>query len=173
MSKMELSATGKEGMLAALSQARVNLICSRTGCVPLFEALFPGELVDTRISTLFIVGPGVDTVKDQEWSRAFDYFRGGLMLIANVDALGLHHSVLRAFWRIVAESTTQYGVQLVTSTQSRECIYHAHAMFSGLARHAPYDFRYHRLNKVDQQWKLVTYDQDTLEAAFDMDLEIR
>ncbi len=173
MSKMELSATGKEGMLTSLSQARVNLICSRTGCIPLFEILFPGELIDTRASTLLIIGPGVDAVKNQEWSRAFDYFRGGRLLIANIDALGLHYSVFQAFWRIVSESTAQYNVRLIASTQSRECIYQAHAMFSGLARHVPYDFRYHRLNKVDQQWKLVTYDQDTLEAAFDMDLEIR
>ena len=170
---MELSATGKADMLAALDQARVNLICSRTGCIPLFEVLFPGELVDTRASTLLIIGPGVDRFKDQKWSLAFDYFRGGRLLIANIDALGLHYSVLRAFWRIVSESTAQYNVRLVTSTQSRECIHHAHVIFSDLARHAPYNFRYHRLDEIDGQWKLVTYDQGTLEAAFDMDLEIR
>lgn len=93
----------------------------------------------------------------------------GVVLIDEIEN-GLHCSVLPKVWRAVGEVARRFNTQVFATTHSLECIVAAHKAFleSGI-----YDFRLHRLERVDETIRVVTYDQETLEAAIEMGLEVR
>lgn len=93
----------------------------------------------------------------------------GVVLVDEVEN-GLHHSILNKVWTAVAEVARQFDVQIFATTHSLECIVAAHMAFieSGI-----YDFRLHRLEHVNDAIRAVTYDRETLEAAIEMEMEVR
>lgn len=93
----------------------------------------------------------------------------GVMLIDEIEN-GLHCSVLPKVWRAVGEVARRFNTQVFATTHSLECIVAAHKAFS---ESGIYDFRLHRLERVDETIRVVTYDQETLEAAIEMGLEVR
>lgn len=94
---------------------------------------------------------------------------GGVVLIDEIEN-GLHHSALPNVWRAVADAAEQVNAQVFATTHSRECILAAHRAFS---ERDSYDFRLHRLEVVDGAVRALTLDQEALEGAIDMGLEIR
>lgn len=93
----------------------------------------------------------------------------GVVLVDEIEN-GLHHSVLQKVWRAIGETARAFGTQVFATTHSFECIVAAHRAFS---ESGSYDFRLHRLERVDESIRVVTYDQETVEAAIEMDLEVR
>jgi hypothetical protein len=94
---------------------------------------------------------------------------GGTVLVDEVEN-GLHHSVLPGVWTALATAARQFDVQLFATTHSWECVSAAHGAF---ARSDTYDFRLHRLDRVDGDIRAVTYDQEALGAAISAELEVR
>lgn len=96
---------------------------------------------------------------------------GALVLVDEIEN-GLHHSVMQSVWSGIAQFAREFDVQIFATTHSWECIHAAHKAFS---EDELYDFRLHRLDRIgdDDDIKAVTYDQETLEAALDMEFEVR
>lgn len=83
---------------------------------------------------------------------------------------GLHHSVLPVIWKGLAAVARQENVQIFATTHSREAILAAHRVFSD---EPTYDFAYHRLERVNGEVHVVTYDKDRLEGADERNFELR
>ena len=96
---------------------------------------------------------------------------GALVLVDEIEN-GLHHSVMQSVWSGIAQFAREFDVQIFATTHSWECIRAAHKAFS---EDELYDFRLHRLDRIgdDDDIKAVTYDQETLEAALEMEFEVR
>jgi hypothetical protein len=95
--------------------------------------------------------------------------QGGLVLIDEIEN-GLHYSVQKQVWQAIAEAARQNDVQVFATTHSWECIYRAHEAFS---ESDEYDFRLHRLDRIDDQIRAVSYDKEMFEAAAATGLEVR
>lgn len=93
----------------------------------------------------------------------------GVILVDEIEN-GLHHSVLPKVWRAIGDTARAFDTQVFATTHSFECIVAAHKAFSEGER---YDFRLHRLDRVNDSIRVVTYDQETVEAAIEMGLEVR
>jgi AAA15 family ATPase/GTPase len=93
----------------------------------------------------------------------------GVVLIDEIEN-GLHHSVMKNVWKAIGEISREFDTQVFATTHSFECIVSAHKAFS---ENNIYDFRLHRLEREEDHIRLVNYDQESLEAAIDMGLEVR
>lgn len=93
----------------------------------------------------------------------------GTVLIDEIEN-GLHHSVLVKVWKAIADVARRSNVQIFATTHSWECIEAAHEAFK---TEESYDFRYHRLGRVDGKIKSATYDRETIGTSVDMYLEMR
>ncbi len=92
-----------------------------------------------------------------------------VLLIDEVEK-GIHHSVMPTVWRGLANAAEQANVQIFATTHSWECIVAAHKTF---AETLDYDFALHRLERIGDDIKAITYDRDALEAAIKAELEVR
>ncbi len=93
----------------------------------------------------------------------------GVVLVDEIEN-GIHHSVLRKVWSAIGKIARQYDTQVTATTHSRECIVAAHQAFS---ESEDYNFRLHRLDAIKGHVEVVTYEQEALQAAIEMGLEVR
>ena len=96
-------------------------------------------------------------------------FPHGVILIDEIDN-GIHYSVLRDLWRVVWSVAQTFGAQIFATTHSFECVAAAQEIFSEERSEA---FRYHRLDRMDNGIRSVTYDQGSLKAAVESGIEVR
>ncbi|MGH7597071.1 MAG: AAA family ATPase [bacterium] len=94
---------------------------------------------------------------------------GGTVLIDEIEN-GLHHSVMLKVWHAIAEAARRSETQIFATTHSWECIRAAHEAFT---KSGTYDFRLHRLDRLNDEIKAITYDQEALTAAIKAELEVR
>jgi hypothetical protein len=94
---------------------------------------------------------------------------GGRVLIDEIEN-GLHHSVQKKVWQVIAQAARQADVQVFATTHSWECIQAAHKAF---LEKPPYDLRLFRLDRVDSEVRVASSDETTLETAIDRSLEVR
>ncbi|MBI5586017.1 MAG: ATP-binding protein [Deltaproteobacteria bacterium] len=95
--------------------------------------------------------------------------RGGVVLVDEIEN-GIHHSAMKSIWEVVAEAATTFNTQIFATTHSQECIQSAHEVFRSQEN---YNFRLHRLDRDGDQIRAVTYDQESLEGALSIPLEVR
>ncbi len=93
----------------------------------------------------------------------------GVVLVDEIEN-GIHHSVMQSIWETIAEAASLFNTQIFATTHSEECIYAAHEAFKAREQ---YDFKLHRLDRVNGVVKAVTYDQESLEGALSIPLEVR
>ena len=95
----------------------------------------------------------------------------GVVLIDEIEN-GLHHSGQVEVWKAIAEAARFYNVQVFATTHSYEMIQAAHEAFKELK---PFDFRLFglRRKRKSNEIRAVSYDEETLDAALDMYLEMR
>lgn len=93
----------------------------------------------------------------------------GVVLVDEMEN-GLHYTVLPKVWQAIAEAARHFNTQVFATTHSLECIVAAHEAFS---KGSVYDFRLHRLDRVGDEIRIVTYDQEALAAALETGLEVR
>jgi hypothetical protein len=126
-----------------------------------------GEIGVGRLVPLPVMGEG--TVRLASVILAMGYAEKGVVLVDEIEN-GLHHSVLANVWNAIGHAAREFNTQVFATTHSWECIRAAHEAFSQTEQ---YDFRLHRLDRVDDDIDCVTYDQETLDAAIETGLEVR
>ncbi|MBS1248571.1 MAG: ATP/GTP phosphatase [Chloroflexi bacterium] len=95
--------------------------------------------------------------------------RDAILLVDEIEN-GLHYTVMEKVWRGIANLAREYNVQVFATTHSEECLRAAHRAFSA---NQQYDFALHRLERVEGKIQVVTFDRETLDAAIEMDAEVR
>lgn len=99
---------------------------------------------------------------------AFHEFRGGLAVIDEIEN-GLHYLVLPNLWRQIQAMTVELDVQVFATTHGRECIEAAVDAFSD----EPDRLAVHVLSRHGDGVRAATWSGETLEAARDLDLDLR
>ncbi len=124
--------------------------------------------IGNQLMPLNAMGEGVERVT--EMILAIGKAQNGILLIDEIEN-GLHYSVLEEVWKVIAKAARDFNVQIFATTHSLETIRAAHQAFS---ESDTYDFRYHRLDRRKSgQITASSYDQETMQAAVEMDFEIR
>ncbi len=114
------------------------------------------ELIDCVIGSVATLAIGITNAS------------GGVVLIDEIEN-GIHHSVMTEVWLGIAKLACQSDVQIFATTHSFECINAAHQAFK---KSGQYDFRLHRLDQVDDSIEAVTLDEEALEVATQMGMEV-
>ncbi len=94
---------------------------------------------------------------------------GGVVLIDEIEN-GLHYSVQKKVWQVIAQAARQANVQVFATTHSWECIRWAHEAFS---ESEEYDFRLFRLDRTDGDVSVSSYDRERIESALFNAVEMR
>jgi hypothetical protein len=126
-----------------------------------------GDIGFGRLVPLPIMGEGMARLASLV--LAVSNAPNGVVLVDEIEN-GLHHSILPKVWQALAEVARLFKAQIFATTHSLECIEAAHKAFM---ESSLYDFRLHRLDRVDETIQAVTYDQETLAAAIQTGLEVR
>jgi hypothetical protein len=102
---------------------------------------------------------------------AFGDAQNGILLIDEIEN-GLHYSVQTKVWKAIAKAAREFNVQVFATTHSLEMIRAAHEAFKD---DDPYDFRLHRLDRINKTGKIsaVTYDKEAMEATAAKNFEVR
>lgn len=95
--------------------------------------------------------------------------QGGVVLVDEIEN-GIHHSVLKDMWRVIAEAANLFNTQVFATTHSHECIVAAHEAY---LEREHYRFRLHRLDRKNGDIRAVTYDRESLQGALSIPLEVR
>jgi predicted ATPase len=122
-----------------------------------------------QLVPLSVMGDGVGRITSLV--LAISDARDGIVVIDEVEN-GLHYSVQVDVWRVLADAARRFNTQIFATTHSFEMIRAAHQAFS---QDVGYDFRLHRLDRSGENGTIraVTYDRETIEAALELNLEVR
>ncbi|MCH7614987.1 MAG: AAA family ATPase [Nitrospinae bacterium] len=126
-----------------------------------------GDIGTNRLMPLPLMGEGI--VRLTTILLAIASAPDGVVLIDEIEN-GLHHTVMPKVWEAIGKMSDRFYTQVFATTHSLECIQAAHQTFKGAVA---YEFRVHRLDRNESVTTLKTYDQDTLDAAIEADLEVR
>ena len=93
----------------------------------------------------------------------------GLVLVDEIEN-GLYYRNLESAWRAIDAASQEANAQLFATTHSAECVQAAlRAVSAGNAD----AFRLYRMERQDGRLRVVEFDHETAEAAFDLQLEFR
>ena len=99
----------------------------------------------------------------------FHEVRGGLVIVDEIEN-GLHHLILPDLWRRTQLMVDEFDVQLFATTHSGECVAAACDAFGDRTD----DVAVHVLHRAkDRRVQAATYAGETLQAARDLDLDVR
>ncbi len=140
-----------------------SLTVRHTGNVPIIY----GDIGKKRLIPLPLMGDGMGRLLGI--ALAIPQAQNGILLVDEIEN-GLYHTVMSKVWQAIADLAREYNVQIFATTHSEECIRAAHQAFSASER---YDFALHRLERVKKAIRAITFDQETLDAALEMDAEVR
>ena len=156
-----------ESVMRRVEPRLQNLSVNTRGSVPMIHAELEGQ---ERLLPMPLLGDGMNRLLSLALMIGASP-KGALILVDEIEN-GLHHSVMQSVWSGIAQFAREFDVQIFATTHSWECIHAAHRAFS---EDELYDFRLHRLDRIgdDDDIKAVTYDQETLEAALEMEFEVR
>jgi hypothetical protein len=131
------------------------------------EPVLHGDVGSSRLIPLPVMGEGM--VRLANLTIHIGNAPNGVVLVDEIEN-GVHHSILPKVWQAVAGAAQQFNTQVFATTHSLECIVAAHKAFS---EGKEYDFRLHRLERVGDETRAITYDQEALAAAIDSGFEVR
>jgi len=97
--------------------------------------------------------------------------QNGIVLIDEIEN-GFHYSSQRILWNAIFKSADEFNVQIFATTHSLECVKTFSSSYSQLAQNND-NIRLYRIERKDDQFKVVSYDHETLEASLDSDWEVR
>ncbi|ARV58707.1 ATPase [Nostocales cyanobacterium HT-58-2] len=131
------------------------------------EPIINGDIGMRELVPLPLMGEGIGRLLSI--ILAIANAKGGTILIDEIEN-GLHHSVLTNVWKAIADAARRADAQVFATTHSYESIIAAHHAFETSEK---YDFRFHRLERVNDEIKAVTYDRENLATSDQMNLEMR
>ncbi len=163
----QLEAVGRQGeVLGALQRLEPRL----RRLAILIKGATPqiyGDIGLSELTPLLLMGEGMGRLLSILLTIANT--PGGVILVDEIEN-GLHHSTLTDLWAAVADAARRAGAQVFATTHSWECIRAAHEVFEASGT---YDFRLHRLDRINDEVRVVSYDQKRLTAVVATDLEVR
>jgi hypothetical protein len=162
-----LQVRGEEEVLLQVLQIVEPRLCRLAMVVTGGEPILHGDIGLGHLMPLPLMGEGMARLASLvlHMSDATN----GVMLVDEIEN-GLHHSILVKVWRAIGEVARRFNTQVFATTHSRECIVAAHKAFT---ESDMYDFRLHRLEQIKGVIRAITYDQETLAAAIEAELEVR
>jgi len=131
------------------------------------KPILTGDMGMGRLMPIAYMGQGMEALVSR--LLALLQHPGGVVLIDEFEN-GLHHSVLKDVWRVIAEAARRANTQVFATTHSKECILAAHEAMDEVGAD---DFALRRLERRGDKIVEVVYEQDVLEAAFEADIEVR
>lgn len=131
------------------------------------EPVLHGDIGLSRLTSLTDMGQGMMSLA--AIFLQMGYATNGVLLIDEIEN-GLHHSILEKVWTAIGQASQQFNTQIFATTHSMDCIQAAHCAFSA---NTISDFRYHRLDRIGDKIDVKTYEPETLDAAFEMNFEVR
>jgi len=131
------------------------------------EPILHGDIGSEQLMPLPVMGEGM--VRLANLTIHIGNASNGVVLVDEIEN-GVHHSILPKVWKALLVSARQFNTQIFATTHSLECIVAAHQAFS---ESVEYDFRLHRLERVKDEIRVMTYDQEALGAAIDTGFEVR
>ncbi len=157
------------------------------------EANKIARMIDPQIESidLLTIGKGHPVIhcymKEMKSPLPLNYMGGGVFRILEillsladaengylmVDEIenGFHYSNLEKIWNAINESSKSFNTQVFLATHSYECIQAAKEVFK---EEGPETFVFHRIDELEGgQLEAKTYDVSMIEAALDMELEVR
>ena len=126
-----------------------------------------GDIGAKRLMPLPLMGAGMGRLLSIV--LATSTVQGGILLIDEIEN-GLHYTIMRNIWQALGELAALYNVQFFTTTHSEECI---RAAYQAFAHNKPSNFMLHRLEQVQDIVQAIAYDPGMLEAAFEIEAEMR
>jgi len=93
----------------------------------------------------------------------------GIILIDEIEN-GFHHSILPKVWDMIYRLSELFNVQVFATTHSIETIKAAHDVYS---KKDDYAFKLYRLENINDKINAISYEKDELEAAIELELEVR
>jgi hypothetical protein len=129
--------------------------------------LIHGDIGGPRFVPLPLMGEGMTKLASIALTIADT--RNGVVLIDEVEN-GIHYSIMKNVWRVIAEASKDFNVQVFATTHSRECILAAH---EAMQESGDYDFRLHRLERVKKTVKAVTLGRADLSSIIESGFEVR
>lgn len=127
-----------------------------------------GEVGLNQPMPLIAMGDGVNRITSLVLAIA--NAPDGVVLVDEIEN-GLHYKALKDVWKAIGRAAREFNTQIFATSHSWECITAAHQAFS---EEGNYDFSYRRLDRTnDGNIKAVTYDQETLESAIEIGMEVR
>ena len=97
---------------------------------------------------------------------------GGLILIDEIEN-GLHYRVQEEVFSTLLDLAEELDVQIFATTHSGECIRAAHRALANHDRPNEGDFVFHRLDRIDGEIEVASYDNEMLETAEKFNMETR
>ncbi len=126
-----------------------------------------GDIDLPRLIPVPLMGQGMGRLL--QIALAIPDARNGIVLIDELEN-GIHHSIMQSVWTGIAELARANRVQVFATTHSRECIDAALAAFNA---DPTADFALHRLESTSDGIRAMTYNLDLLQAALEVDAEVR
>lgn len=133
------------------------------GGVPMIH----GDIGLNRLLPLPQMGDGMTRLADV--MLAIGNAPNGVVLVDEIEN-GIHHSTMSNIWRTIDKASQLFNTQVFATTHSLECIKAAHSAFK---EDNTYDLKVHRLERTDATVRALTYGNDELDAAFEINLEVR
>jgi hypothetical protein len=130
-------------------------------------SMIHGDIGLGRLVPLPVMGEGMQRLASLVLAIA--NLPNGVVLVDEIEN-GLYYSILPKVWQAIGKAAREFNTQVFATTHSLECIEAAHRAFSESER---YDFRLHRLERVNETIRAVPYDQESLDAAIEMGWEVR
>ena len=97
---------------------------------------------------------------------AMSSVRGGVVLVDEIET-GIHHSVMKQLWEVVAKAANVFEVQVFATTHSFECLTAAQEALAD-------EWRFHRLERTeDGSDRCVTLNPEHVETVVKHNLEVR
>lgn len=131
------------------------------------KSILHADIGTPRLMPLPLMGGGM--VRLANLAMNIGNAPNGVVLVDEIEN-GFHHSVMPKIWKAIAVAARESNTQIFATTHSYECIEAAHNAFT---LDGTYDFRLHRLGRLDGKIRAVTYDQETINAALEAELEVR
>ncbi len=125
------------------------------------------DIGGTRLMPIQLAGEGMTRIA--EISIDIASAPNGIVLVDDIDT-GIHHTALPAFWKVIFQLTKKSKTQLFATTHSSECLEAAHQSMSSMKK---YDMKVHRLQRIKDSVRVISYDSKKLETAIETGLEVR
>jgi len=129
--------------------------------------LIHGDIGLNKLLPLSYMGEGISRLAS--FLLRISTAKNGVIFIDEIEN-GFHYSILENIWKSINEISKKNNVQIFATTHSYECVKSAYRAFS---KEDDYNFSYYRLDRLEDEIVVNSYDRDTLSYAFKTDIEVR